>query len=128
MVPPPGEAWRVVVDRVRKVAGEVFWRKGHIERDWRRRASMMALFATVNWCLGYGEFRGWRTEAWEKVKSSGRAVEDVCNRNAGIADAKFGGFGCSDASGGDAATTADQQSATNPQRADRHSIAPVRGL
>lgn len=43
MEPPPGEAWRTaVVDRVRKVEGEVFFMKGHMLRDWRRRASIAA--------------------------------------------------------------------------------------
>lgn len=43
MEPPPGEAWRTaVVDRLRKVEGEVFFMKGHMLRDWRRRASIAA--------------------------------------------------------------------------------------
>jgi hypothetical protein len=41
MVPPPGDWW-VVVDRDRKVAGEVFFKKGHMPLDWRSRASMMS--------------------------------------------------------------------------------------
>jgi hypothetical protein len=40
MVPPPGE-WRVAVDRVRSVPGDVFLRNGHMALDWCRRASIM---------------------------------------------------------------------------------------
>ena len=42
MLPPPGEAsWpAVVVDKERKVAGDVFERNGHMDRDWRRRDSI----------------------------------------------------------------------------------------
>lgn len=42
MLPPPLEAERVEVERERRVAGEVLLRKGHIERDCRRRDSMIA--------------------------------------------------------------------------------------
>jgi hypothetical protein len=55
MRPPPGEAlWPAfVVDSERSVAGEVFFRKGHMERDWRRRASMVV---ELDGCLvGAGE-------------------------------------------------------------------------
>ena len=42
MVPPPGETWRVVVvERERRVAGDVLLRKGHIERDCLSKASIM---------------------------------------------------------------------------------------
>ena len=43
IVPPPGEAcWtEVLVESERSVAGDVLFKKGHIARDWRRRASMM---------------------------------------------------------------------------------------
>jgi hypothetical protein len=42
MAPPPGELWRaVVIDKARSVAGDAFMRKGHIERDWRKRESMV---------------------------------------------------------------------------------------
>lgn len=41
-MPPPPEAGRVDVDNVRRVAGEVLLRKGHIERDCLRRVSMIA--------------------------------------------------------------------------------------
>jgi hypothetical protein len=43
MLPAPGEtSWpAAVVDSERRVAGDVFERNGHIDRDWRRRASMM---------------------------------------------------------------------------------------
>jgi len=42
-VPPPGETCRVDVERERSVAGEVLLRKGHIERDCLRRASIAIL-------------------------------------------------------------------------------------
>jgi len=46
MVPPQGdEAWggagRVEVDSARRVAGEAFFRKGHMALDCRRTASMV---------------------------------------------------------------------------------------
>ena len=41
MVPPPGETWRVVVERDRRVAGEVLLRKGHMERDCLSRVSIV---------------------------------------------------------------------------------------
>ena len=40
MVPPPGDCC-LVVERVRRVAGEVFFKKGHMPFDWRRRASIL---------------------------------------------------------------------------------------
>lgn len=41
MLPPPGEAlWALVVESERRVAGDVFFKNGHMDRDWRRRASM----------------------------------------------------------------------------------------
>jgi hypothetical protein len=33
MLPPPGEVWRVEVERDRRVAGEVFFKKGHMDFD-----------------------------------------------------------------------------------------------
>ena len=42
-MPPDGEAWRVLVDKARKVVGEVLFKNGHIERDWVNSASMMVL-------------------------------------------------------------------------------------
>jgi hypothetical protein len=39
MVPPPGD-WCVAVERERSVAGEVFFRKGHMALDWLKRDSM----------------------------------------------------------------------------------------
>jgi hypothetical protein len=33
MLPPPGEAWRVEVESERRVAGEVFFKKGHMDFD-----------------------------------------------------------------------------------------------
>lgn len=45
MVPPQGEeacgAGRVEVDSARRVAGEAFFKKGHMALDCRRTASMM---------------------------------------------------------------------------------------
>ena len=45
MLPPPGEAWRAgeEVERERRVAGDVFFKNGHIAFDWRRTASMVAV-------------------------------------------------------------------------------------
>jgi hypothetical protein len=40
MLPPPGEAWRVEVERERSIAGEVFFKNGHMDFDWRSTASM----------------------------------------------------------------------------------------
>ena len=44
-MPPPGEAWlrAVEVERDRRVAGDVFCKKGHKDLDWRRTASMMVI-------------------------------------------------------------------------------------
>jgi hypothetical protein len=44
MLPAPGETWWpvAVVESERKVAGEVLWRNGHMDRDWCSRASMVA--------------------------------------------------------------------------------------
>jgi len=45
MRPPPGEAlWATMdeVERERRVAGEVLCKNGHMPRDWRSRASMIA--------------------------------------------------------------------------------------
>ena len=52
IVPPPGEAWRVEVERERRVAGEVLLRKGHIERDCLRRASIV-IIGTVGLLSGF---------------------------------------------------------------------------
>jgi hypothetical protein len=43
MLPAPGEtSWpAAVVESERSVAGDVFERNGHMDLDWRRRASMM---------------------------------------------------------------------------------------
>lgn len=45
ILPPPGEAWRagVVVERERRVAGQVFFKNGQTALDWRRTASMVAV-------------------------------------------------------------------------------------
>lgn len=43
MLPPQGEeACRAEVERARSVAGEVFFKNGHMDFDWRRTASMVA--------------------------------------------------------------------------------------
>jgi hypothetical protein len=47
MLPALGEtSWlaAVVVESERSVAGDVLWRNGHMVLDWRRRASMIAMF------------------------------------------------------------------------------------
>lgn len=51
MLPAPGEtSWpAAVVESERRVAGEVFERNGHIDLDWRKRASMV-----VNGVIGEG--------------------------------------------------------------------------
>jgi hypothetical protein len=43
MVPPPGDWW-VEVESERKVAGEVFFKKGQTPLDWWRRASMVTVW------------------------------------------------------------------------------------
>lgn len=45
MLPPPGEACHlaVEVDSDRRVAGEVFFKKGHMALDCRRTESMIAV-------------------------------------------------------------------------------------
>lgn len=47
MLPAPGETWCsvAVVESERRVAGEVFERNGHMDRDWRRIDSMAAVGA-----------------------------------------------------------------------------------
>jgi hypothetical protein len=73
MLPAPGEtSWpAAVVERERRVAGDVFERNGHMDLDWRKRASMLVngvfgvrarrcgaqLYATVE-----GGERWWRVE------------------------------------------------------------------
>jgi hypothetical protein len=43
MLPAPGEtSWpAAVVESERRVAGDVFERNGHMDLDWRKRASML---------------------------------------------------------------------------------------
>jgi hypothetical protein len=43
MLPALGEtSWEAaVVERERSVAGDVLWRNGHMDLDWRKRASML---------------------------------------------------------------------------------------
>ena len=43
ITPPPGETFRVAVERERRVAGEVLLRNGHIERDCLRSASIVSI-------------------------------------------------------------------------------------
>ena len=45
IVPPPGETWvrAVEVESERRVAGDVFCKKGHRDLDWRRTASIVAI-------------------------------------------------------------------------------------
>ena len=43
MVPPLGKTWRAVVERDRRVAGDVLLRVGHMERDCLNRASMVKI-------------------------------------------------------------------------------------
>ncbi len=59
MVPPPGD-WRVEVERERKVAGEVFFKKGQTPLDWCRRASMMRLEVSTERTSKRGRSRGSR--------------------------------------------------------------------
>src|SRR5580700_7819109 len=40
IVPPPGD-WCVAVERERRVAGEVFFRNGHMALDWLSRDSIV---------------------------------------------------------------------------------------
>jgi hypothetical protein len=48
MEPPPAETWWAdEVLRERRVAGEVFLRKGQRERDWRRRASIVVRIGNI---------------------------------------------------------------------------------
>lgn len=64
---------------MRNVAGDVFWRKGHIERDWRRRASIFSFFVTIS-CGLFLVLWNLRVEGWEKrVGGMEEAVDDVCN-------------------------------------------------
>lgn len=64
MAPPQGEeatAWgagRVEEDKARKVAGEAFFRKGHMALDCRRTASMMGSSRASN--VVYVVLGGWR--------------------------------------------------------------------
>jgi hypothetical protein len=46
MLPAPGDTWWLVavVESERRVAGDVLWRNGHMDRDWRRIVSMTAKF------------------------------------------------------------------------------------
>ena len=58
IVPPPGD-WRVVVLKERRVAGEVFFKKGHTPLDWWRRASI----SRFSWVLA---------RRFERLDSRGR--------------------------------------------------------
>ena len=75
MLPAPGDTWwdAAVVESDRRVAGDVLERNGHIDLDWRKRASMMGNCSGIRWTWikkrgikrdgGRGEERG-----IEKVK------------------------------------------------------------
>lgn len=69
----------MVVERVRKVAGDVFWRKGHIERDWRRRASIFAFFVTINCGFFLRIVESQSGRVGEACGGMEEAVDDVCN-------------------------------------------------
>jgi hypothetical protein len=52
MLPPPGEEWKervgpLVADSALRVAGEVFFKKGHIALDWRSTVSMFRILIVV---------------------------------------------------------------------------------
>ena len=63
IVPPPGDCW-VVVERERRVAGQVFFKNGHRPLDWRRSASMMLAYMEDASELGDCSYRG--RARWEK--------------------------------------------------------------
>jgi hypothetical protein len=64
MLPPPGEAWRVEVERERSMAGEVFFKNGHMDFDWRSTASMAG--------------------DWIAQQLEGRVFEDIFSRGEGV--------------------------------------------
>lgn len=55
MLPATGEtSWpAAVVERERRVAGDVLERNGHMDLDWRKRASMMFNCAVVRKVRGF---------------------------------------------------------------------------
>jgi hypothetical protein len=76
MLPPPGEALRAVVERERRVAGDVFFKKGHMDFDWRSTASMIA-FSRLVWrssllIQSISHMFGFQISAnWERCKAWG---------------------------------------------------------
>ena len=52
MLPPPEEDWRVEEESDRRVAGEVFFKKGHIALDCRRTVSMVDRIVRGLWYWG----------------------------------------------------------------------------
>jgi hypothetical protein len=58
----------VLVDRERRVAGDVFFKKGHTARDWRRRVSIADICVLgCNWIVGIF-FEGLRVELRGYIK------------------------------------------------------------
>ena len=90
---PHAEALRVVlVERDRRVAGEVFMRKGHIERDWCSRASMMMILI--------GHFRvhfddyliSSSLTKMRKIMSDEYSLLYICLSRPAVSSARGGGF------------------------------------
>jgi hypothetical protein len=91
MLPAPGEtSWpAAVVERERRVAGEVFERNGHMVLDWRRRASILvngvfrvcARRCGAQMCAVVGrEERWWRVrERLEPCQSRDR-IHFICHK------------------------------------------------
>lgn len=84
MLPAPGETWWVaaaaaVVESERSVAGDVFDRNGHIDLDWRRRASMICQLGA--WAIDYEQWfeKVARARNWVRRREMfrGRLVEDT---------------------------------------------------
>ena len=78
MLPAPGETWWVaaaaaVVESERSVAGDVFDKNGHIDLDWRRRASMICQLGL--WARDYGRRFGEVARARNWVRR-GKCFED----------------------------------------------------
>lgn len=78
MVPPPGlDAGREEVESERRVDGDVFFRNGQREREWLRRASMMAvaeLRSTKPDKMVYAA--PWKTDMKKKGKKRERGAKD----------------------------------------------------
>jgi hypothetical protein len=76
ILPAPGETWWpvAVVESERKVAGEVLWRNGHMDRDWRRRASIVANFEWEMYAAYEGVGPGGEKEEGEEERREKREV------------------------------------------------------